>query len=104
MIDISWDFDMNDVAILNGDFETTVDSSNQNAALILMKQAVSVVAPQYGVGFESYYANAPHDFAVSLAGEAKRQIENDGATICTVSIDPLSNGSYTINVTAKYPN
>ena len=37
MIDISWDFDMNDVAILNGDFETTVDSSNQNAALILMK-------------------------------------------------------------------
>lgn len=53
MIDLTFDTIYNDLLIAsNGDFATVDDASGQNAQLILLKSAVSISAPQFGVAAE----------------------------------------------------
>lgn len=102
MKDIIWDFELNDIAIVNGDFFVGEDISQQNAALILLKSAVNILDVYFGVGFEQVYANISQSDASTLAAEAQTQVLRDGATECNIKIILRNDGTYDADISAKY--
>lgn len=102
-MDITWNFQTNDVSILNGDFFLCSDASVQNATLIVLKEAVNVIDPTFGVDFESRYANSEIGIGTALCTEAKQQVLQDGASMCNIVLTSLDNGEFNLEVQAKYP-
>lgn len=104
MSDILFDLQNNDVGISDGDFATVVDPSVQNATLMLLKNPVNILQPQFGVGFEMFALNARPEYVSSLAAAAKRQVLKDGADYCDITItEGEKYGEYSVAVDAQYP-
>lgn len=104
MGDIIFDLKNNDIGISNGDFAVVVDPSIQNATLMLLKNPVNILQPQFGVGFETFALNARPDYVSMLAATAKRQVIKDGADYCDIRITEGENfGEYSVSVDAQYP-
>ena len=104
MSDILFDLQNNDVGISDGDFATVVDPSVQNATLMLLKNPVNILQPQFGVGFEMFALNARPEYVSSLAATAKRQVLKDGADYCNITItEGEKYGEYSVAVDAQYP-
>lgn len=104
MGDIIFDLKNNDIGISNGDFAVVVDPSIQNATLMLLKNPVNILQPQFGVGFETFALNARPDYVSILAATAKRQVIKDGADYCDIRITEGENfGEYSVSVDAQYP-
>lgn len=104
MSDIIFDLKNNDIGTSNGDFAVVVDPSIQNATLMLLKNPVNILQPQFGVGFETFALNARPDYVSMLAATAKRQVIKDGADYCDIRITEGENfGEYSVSVDAQYP-
>ena len=83
MGDIIFDLKNNDIGTSNGDFAVVVDPSIQNATLMLLKNPVNILQPQFGVGFETFALNARPDYVSMLAATAKRQVIRTAPTTAT---------------------
>lgn len=104
MGDILFDLKNNDVGIASGDFAVVSDPSVQNATLMLLKNPVNILQPQFGVGFETFSLNARPDYVAMLAATAKRQVIKDGADYCDIRITEGENfGEYSVSIDAQYP-
>lgn len=103
MTDLLFDTLANDLVLRSGSFDEIERSSLQNAALIFNKSVTSILQPQFGLGFEEFYANLPAWLfgRVQVAGE--RLLKRDGALIARITIqDENGWGVYPAKIDALY--
>lgn len=77
MTDLRYDTNINDLVVVNGDFDTINRCSEQNGDLLLRKSAASIIWPQFGVGFEQFYMNLPQVYWGQVQTAAEGQMLTD---------------------------
>lgn len=103
MTDLAFNFDMNDIVISGGDFDVVTSSGQQNGGLLFNKSATSILAPQYGVGFEEFYPNLPQWEFGNTQAEGEQQMIADGALVARVKINAASGNVPTdVEIYVKY--
>lgn len=86
MTDLKFDFDMNDIVLTSGDFDTINVCSLQNGTLMFNKSATSITSPQFGVGFEEIYPYLPQNLFGDIELRGENQIVKDGALYASINI------------------
>ena len=82
---LKFDFDIGDISIVDGEFETAV-IDNQNIALIAISQVCRLTRPEVGAQLPARIANCKPYVINEVIRDARQQAKKDGATDVVVSI------------------
>lgn len=103
MQDIYFNFEINDISIVNDDILICDPCSIQNGAFFFSKSVVDLNNAGKGIGFSEVALLTNQNQANKLASQCVDQLYSDGATLADVQITQLKdNGEYEYNLEVIY--
>ena len=103
MQDIYFDFETNDISIVNDDILICDPCSIQNGAFFFSKSVVDLNNAGKGIGFKEIGILCNQNEANRLSSECVDQLYNDWAQSANINITVLENfGEYEYDLSVKY--